>query len=100
MSTLTESPKLSLPCHFTDVITEASAQGQFQGLRVSSRGRVLEVKSDQREKLGDLLFLKVPLGIRWLPKEGHDQRHKATMAESQAPKEGDLLGSFGMRGTS
>lgn len=66
---------------------------------MSLRGRVLEVKSDQRGKLRDFLSLKVPLGLRCLPKEGHDQRHKATMAESQAPKVGVLLGNFGVRGT-
>lgn len=56
-------------------------------------------KIDQRQKLGNLLSLQVPLGTRCLLKEGQDQRHKATMAGSQAPKVGDLLGNIGMRGT-
>lgn len=82
------------------MVTEAPAEGTISRSYSESKGKGLGGKSDQRQKLGDLLSLKVPLGTEGLLKEGHDQRHEATMAESQAPKAGDVLGNFGMRGTS
>lgn len=96
--TLGASPKLSLTCHFTDEVTEHRDSSKV--LHTEFKGKHPRGKSDQRGQLGDLLSLKVSLGTRYLLKEGHDQRHKATMAEFQAPKVGDLLGNFGMKRTS